>query len=478
MYDLLTYSLKAAFVLALLYVPYSLLLRKERFFRLNRLMLLLILTLSLLLPLCNISLPAVSEPAIQAFEQQKETIETLFVMHTADQTESTQQIQTAINEEQSPFDKMLYWVAIVNLAGIAFMFLLRLWQFINMERLIRCGALWKDKQDGGITIYCHSDNVKPCSWMRSIVISEQDYANHRHEILLHEKGHIIHHHSLDILLLTFVQLTQWWNPFIYMLSASLRDVHEYEADNYVLRQGVSMYEYQSLLLKTAVGSSSYAFANSFNHSLLKKRFTMMLNKKSNPWMRSKALYILPVAVIALSAFATPEFNNHANAGIEVINSGKVTENSGSTKVLAEKSVYAGEEEDDKVFIICEEMPEYVGGSAKMMEMLMKNMKYPAIAQEHGVQGQIIVGFIVEKDGSCSNFEIKRNSAAEKTEGATVNAYARPDSIVANAANIQKAKKALEEEAIRVCKLMKFTPGKQRGMVVRTQFSIPLTFRLQ
>lgn len=205
---------------------------------------------------------------------------------------------------------------------------------------------------------------------------------------------------------------------------------------------------------------------------------MMLNKKSNPWMRSKALYILPVAVIALSAFATPEFNNHAHAGIEVINSGKVTEISENTKVLAEKSVYAGEEEDDKVFIICEEMPEYVGGSAKMMEMLMKNMKYPAIAQEHGVQGQIIVGFIVEKDGSCSNFEIKRNSAAEKTEGATVNAYARPDSIVANAANIQKAKKALEEEAIRVCKLMKFTPGKQRGMVVRTQFSIPLTFRLQ
>ena len=306
MYDLLTYSLKAAFVLALLYVPYSLLLRKERFFRLNRLMLLLILTLSLLLPLCNISLPAVSEPAIQAFEQQKETIETLFVMHTADQTESTQQIQTAINEEQSPFDKMLYWVAIVNLAGIAFMFLLRLWQFINMERLIRCGALWKDKQDGGITIYCHSDNVKPCSWMRSIVISEQDYANHRHEILLHEKGHIIHHHSLDILLLTFVQLTQWWNPFIYMLSASLRDVHEYEADNYVLRQGVSMYEYQSLLLKTAVGSSSYAFANSFNHSLTKKRITMMKEQKTSPWMRCKSLYILPLSLVALCAFATPE----------------------------------------------------------------------------------------------------------------------------------------------------------------------------
>lgn len=314
MYDLLIYSLKAAFVLALLYVPYSLLLRKERFFRLNRLMLLLILTLSLLLPLCNITLPVVSEPAMQAFEHQKETIETLFIMHSAIQAENAQQIQAAVSEEQSTFDLALYWVAIVNLIGIAFMFLLRLWQFINMERLIRCGAIWKDKEDGGITIYCHADNVKPCSWMHSIVISEQDYANHRHEILLHEKGHILHHHSLDILLLTFVQLTQWWNPFIYMLSTSLRDVHEYEADNYVLRQGVSLHEYQSLLLKTAVGSSSYAFANSFNHSLTKKRITMMKEQKTSPWMRCKSLYILPLSLVALCAFATPE----ATASLEKI----------------------------------------------------------------------------------------------------------------------------------------------------------------
>lgn len=205
---------------------------------------------------------------------------------------------------------------------------------------------------------------------------------------------------------------------------------------------------------------------------------MMLKKKSNPWMRSKALYILPVAVVALSAFATPEFNNHANAGIEVINSGKVTEKSATSQDLKNFSASTAPDEENAIFMICEEMPEFEGGPAKMMEMLRENVKYPAIAQEHGVQGQIIVGFIVEKDGSCSNFEIKRNSAAEKTEGTAVNAYARPDSIAANAANIQKAEKALEEEAIRVCKLMKFKPGKQRGQAVRVRFTVPLTFRLQ
>ena len=99
-----------------------------------------------------------------------------------------------------------------------------------------------------------------------------------------------------------------------MLSTSLRDVHEYEADNYVLRQGVSMYEYQSLLLKTAVGSSSYAFANSFNHSLTKKRITMMKEQKTSPWMRCKSLYILPLSLVALCAFATPE----ATASLEKI----------------------------------------------------------------------------------------------------------------------------------------------------------------
>lgn len=88
MHDLLIYSLKAAFVLALLYVPYTLLLRKENFFRLNRLMLLLILTLSLLLPLCNISSLAISQPATQIVEQQKESLETLFVMHTSDAANS------------------------------------------------------------------------------------------------------------------------------------------------------------------------------------------------------------------------------------------------------------------------------------------------------------------------------------------------------------------------------------------------------
>ena len=71
--------------------------------------------------------------------------------------------------------------------------------------------LWEEKHDDA-TVYCHIGDVAPFSWMHSIVISENDYEPHGREILLHEKAHILHHHSFDILLLTFVESLQWWNP--------------------------------------------------------------------------------------------------------------------------------------------------------------------------------------------------------------------------------------------------------------------------
>ena len=198
----------------------------------------------------------------------------------------------------------------IYIIGFGLAVLVRLWQLVRMERLVQQGCLWKEKKDG-VTIYCHTKDIAPCSWMNKIVISQKDYDSHRREILLHEKGHIACRHSFDILLLIAVQTIQWFNPFVYMFGASLRDVHEYETDDYVLRQGVSANEYQLLLLKKTVDSSSYAFANSFNHSTLKNRIIMMKKEKGNPWMRSKVLYILPLTLVALCAFASPETKQDA-----------------------------------------------------------------------------------------------------------------------------------------------------------------------
>ena len=284
MSSLLIYSIKSVFVLTLLYVPYTLILRKETFFRLNRIVLLAILVLSLVLPLCNVSqLAGDEQPVTQVVHQQVEALS----KPAAEKMEVTTPVPMEICEQvapDAPYDSSWSWCTILSVlcfVGMLLVLLFRVGQFIRMGVLMRQACVWKEEKDG-VAIYCHADDVTPCSWMRSIVISQRDYSEHRHEILLHEKGHILHHRSLDILLLTFVQVVQWWNPFVYLLGTSLRDVHEYEADHHVLLGGVSLTQYANLLIRKAVGISSLTIANNFNHSLVKRRITMMHQKESHP----------------------------------------------------------------------------------------------------------------------------------------------------------------------------------------------------
>jgi hypothetical protein len=190
--------------------------------------------------------------------------------------------------------------------------------------------------------------------MKNIVINKKDYDEAGREIVLHEMGHIRGCHSWDVVLLTLVQMLQWWNPLCYVLGISLRDVHEYEADNFVLEQGVSAQGYQLLLIRKAVGSGSYAFANSFNHSLTKKRITMMKKSKSNPWMRSKALYVIPVAALALSAFATPKFVAPIEKTVTKLE-GKGTENSLNLQAFEEERKFVELKNVSKVLVDGKEM---------------------------------------------------------------------------------------------------------------------------
>lgn len=308
MISLLVYTLKSALVLTLLYLPYTLMLRKESFFRMNRVTLLTILVLALVLPLCDFPLLAIIEqPAVYDVHHR-----IMLIVQNAE-----------VSEPHSPVAafKSFSWLALIAfiyMIGVAAAFVIRLWQLFRIGKQIRGGCLWKEKQ-GEAMVYCHINDVAPFSWMRNIVISENDYqTDGSREILLHEKAHIFCRHSLDILLLTLVETLQWWNPIVYLLGSSLRDVHEYEADDHVLQQGISLRNYQNLLVKKALANTSYAFANNFNHSLIKKRLYMMNHPKSNPWLRSKVLYILPVSLVVLTAFATPKLNETVEKMVEEI----------------------------------------------------------------------------------------------------------------------------------------------------------------
>ena len=304
MITLLIYSIKSALVLALLYLPYTLMLRQESFFRMNRITLLTILMLALVLPMVDIpSLATPEQPVVYEMQHR--------IMLMTQEAEMTTKSLAATTRTIS----WLGILAIVYIIGVILALLIRLWQLFKIDKIIRGGCLWTDKS-GKATIYCHIDDVAPFSWMRSIVISEKDYKPYGREILLHEKAHILNLHSMDILFLTLVEAVQWWNPIAYLLGHSLRDVHEYEADDYVLHQGVSLQNYQALIVKKSLANTSYAFANNFNHSLIKKRIYMMNHPKSNPWLRSKVLYILPATLVVLTAFATPKLNEKVGEIVE------------------------------------------------------------------------------------------------------------------------------------------------------------------
>ena len=475
MNELLLYTIKSAFVLGILYVPYTLLLRKEDFFRFNRLTLLGILALSIGLPLCNIhALSADNQPVVHAAQLQMIEIG-IPIMQMADETDGP-------SHTSSP--TWFQVASLIFLLGMMTVLFLRLIQMGKMGSEIRKGSLWHSVEDG-VDIHCHAGAVAPYSWLHHIVISLEDYEKNGHEIILHEKGHIHNLHSFDILLLTLVEMLQWWNPLVYMLGMSLRDVHEYEADDYVLHQGVSLRDYQNLLIRKAVGASSYTFANNFNHSLTKKRITMMCKKKSNPWMRSKALYAVPMVAIALSAFATPAFVNPIekdmeSGGTSSLTEGKVTNNFPIGQTDQQKKKGTAKMKGDKVLDTCDKLPEFEGVQEQLMKLLQANVRYPETAQSMGVQGRIVVEFIVEKDGSVSDVKVCKKDITPSLESATVITYAdEEDKPKPTEEELRKATKALEEETIRVARLTsgKWTPGEQDGQKVRVKFSLPLTFRL-
>ena len=292
------YILKTSICLTGFYLFYRLLLSKETFHRFNRVALLGILLLSLLIPFCEITVPEESE-----VQQTLLTIEQILTL--ADHVP-----QTEVQALPSSIPLWLPVLLCIYLLGILFFLGRNLYSLFHMLRLLHGGR--QEKLEKGITLIIHDKNIAPFSWMKYVVISEKDLQENSKEILIHEMAHVHNLHSIDLLISDICIIFQWFNPASWLMKQELQNIHEYEADETVIHQGVNAKQYQLLLIKKAVGTRLYSMANSFNHSKLKKRITMMLKEKSSPWARMKYLYVLPVAAITLTAFARPEISNELN----------------------------------------------------------------------------------------------------------------------------------------------------------------------
>ena len=437
------YMLKSSVCLAMFYLFYRMLLSKETFHRFNRIALLGVLSLSCLVPMMEVTTAEASELGQPFLE-----LEEMMLMVGTEP-------EGVLAETSSPFP----WRALmllVYVGGILFFVLRHLWSLGRMVRLLRASR--RETLKGGITLFVHREKAAPFSWMNMIAVSEEDLEENRNAILTHERAHIKNCHSWDLLLAEMCIFFQWFNPAAWLLKQELQTIHEYEADEWVINNGIDAKTYQLLIIKKAVGARLYSIANSFNHSSLKKRITMMIKKKSNPWARLKYLYVLPLAAVAVAAFARPEVSNEFNeissvkvndlASIVKAEEAKSVENSLEQMVMSTDSVSPVKEK--VIFQVVEEMPEFPGGVQEMMNFFSKNMRYPAESHKNGIQGRVIVSFVVTDEG-----EIK-------------------DPVV-----VKGVDPLLDAEALRVIKMMpKWKPGKQRGKAVYVYFTVPVEFKLQ
>ena len=189
----------------------------------------------------------------------------------------------------------------VFITGAVAVLLMSVISIIKVRSIIKSGT--RHTLESCETLVITDNDIDPFSWMKYIVMSRKDYDSGYSQILTHEKAHIALKHSWDILFVDMITVLQWFNPAIWMMKADLRALHEFEADAVVLKSGTDIKEYQYLLIRKAVSKSGYSVANSFNHSTLKARITMMLNKKSSRMSVWKALYVIPLVGISLAATA-------------------------------------------------------------------------------------------------------------------------------------------------------------------------------
>ena len=452
------YILKSAVCLVLFYLFFKLLLSRETFHRFNRVALLGVLFFSLLIPCIEVTTRHQVEVQQAVF-----SIEQLLMMA---EMENATPVEVEAGEwQQAPAPVSLSWIQIallVYLAGIVVLVCRNAYSLLCLLRLIYSGK--REKQESGITLVVHDRALAPFSWMRYIVISRKDLEENGREILIHEAAHIRNCHSWDLLIADICIFFQWFNPGTWLLKQELQNIHEYEADETVINEGVNAKEYQLLLIKKAVGTRLYSMANSFNHSKLKKRITMMLKEKSNPWARLKYLYVLPLAAIAVTAFARPEISEKADE-ISVVKVNDLAnfmqENvlGDTIKVLkdtvkvseSEKKEETGiggrvsEDNEVVIFEVVEQMPEFPGGTAALSRYLKNKTESSSAKGKAG--GSVTVGFTVAKTGKVEN----------------VKASPSDQSI-------------LSKEAERIVREMPdWIPGKQRGMPVPVKYSVSVRF---
>lgn len=318
----LSYILKVSFSLAAFYMFYKLLCSRDTLHRFNRCLLLFILALSAVVPFMYIDLGIISHEAAVEIGELGAALEAEPVEMVA-MEDAPESLWQRVPWQQIPWRMILGGIYCAGLLACLAHFVGSL---LSIALLIRRSKR-RVMADGTILV-THNKAYGPFSWMRYIIVSEQDLSDNFDMILAHERAHIRLHHSWDLLFVQLCATAQWFNPAAWLLKRELEAIHEFEADSDTLRQGFDARQYQLRLFEEAVGVKFNTITNNFNNCSTKKRIIMMMKRQTSPWARMKALFVLPVAFVAVAVISctSPKEKktdaNQENADVIVETNGK------------------------------------------------------------------------------------------------------------------------------------------------------------
>jgi len=412
MNQLLIYAIESSISLALFMTFFYLLLRKDTHHKRNRAYLLLSLFASLVLPLLNIDINMT--PSVISHES-------FFISLTSVIIRPDNSSIISMNQET--------FLPLIYLGGVLIALISLLFSLISILSLILV-----NKKSNARVIKLPTKKPSCFSAFGYIFISKVISSEEAGRMICHEMTHIRKNHFFDLFVVACATVIQWFNPAVYFLRRSLEAVHEYEADLDCINNGEEITSYQSLLISASLGTSIPIITNKFSKtSLLKNRIIMMTKKRTGGFASVKMLLAIPMIALIFFAFSCNKSNKEKE----------------STPVLKADSEQITEN-DENVFVLCEEMPIFPGGDKALLKFITENIKYPATAKEKGIQGKVIIKFCITSTGDITRVTVSRGVDAD-----------------------------LDAEAIRVVKaLPKFEPGKQGGKPVDVWYSIPIAFQLQ
>ena len=411
------YLLKVNAGIALFYAFYKLFCQRDTFFQWRRFALLSFLGISFIYPLLDIQEWVMEQPAIY------ELADYYTVLMNTEEVTATAPV--AYEAPQRP--DLLTLCTYLYYIGVLVMSLRFIIQLVSI-----CRIRWK-----GQVVYLNGQRIislpseaNPFSffgWIFLYLPQMEDES--QDEILMHEQTHARQWHSVDVIVSELANIVCWFNPFSWLLKGEIRLNLEYMADNQVAKTMEDSKQYQYHLLGLAHTNSKTGLYNNFNVSQIKSRIIMMNKKRTRTAGRIKYALFVPLAAALLLA------SNISCTSTET--------QEANTEVMESRAV------EGEVFQVVEEMPEFPGGMAECMKWLAQNIKYPAEAQEKGIQGRVIVQMVVEKDGTITHAKVVRG-----------------------------VDPLLDTEALRVVNSSpKWKPGKQNGEAVRVKYTLPIMFRL-